>query len=142
VEDIPVTTSATPSFLTEILEGKVIPARKLAYFRTQLRYALHDVVLQEFLRQEDKVEINQADLARRIGRKPAQISRLLGAPGNWTINTVSDLLLGMGIEPIISTQSLKDRIADQEEWGDSDNIVSPDMVQDMPVANNSLDDNG
>lgn len=43
--------------------------------------------------------MNRADLARKIGRKPEQITRWLGAPGNWTSDTVSDLLLGLGCEP-------------------------------------------
>jgi hypothetical protein len=99
VEHILLTTSHNQSFLTEILEGKPIPAGKLAYFRARLRYALHDLVLREFVRQEDAGKINKAQLARRIGRKPEQVSRWLGAPGNWTIDTVSDLLIGMAVEP-------------------------------------------
>jgi hypothetical protein len=51
-------------------------------------------------------KISKADLARRIGRKPEQISRWLGAAGNWTIDTVSDLLLGMSAEPELSVGPL------------------------------------
>jgi hypothetical protein len=120
--------------LTEILEGKPIPVGKMSYFRTQLRYDLHDAVLREFLRQEDKGQINQADLARRIHRKPSQISKLLGAPGNWTINTVSDLLLGMKAQPVISVMSIEDRIAEHlEDSGDSDNVMSPESRKQMPA---------
>jgi hypothetical protein len=136
-------TSRTRSFLTEIIEGTPIPVGKLEYFRARLQSRVHQLVLAEYLRQEDR-GLRQIDLARRISRKPEIINRLLGAPGNWTINTVSDLLLGMGVEPTISVQSLEDQIADRaEKWGDSDEIVSSEALhEEAPVANTSFNDNG
>jgi hypothetical protein len=104
------TTSQTLSFLTEILESDRIPIGKLEYFRARLQSRLHQLVLDEFLRQEDQ-GLHQAQLARRIGRKPEVINRLLGAPGNWTLNTVSDLLLGMGLEPELATERLRNMVA-------------------------------
>jgi len=92
------TTSQTSVFLTEMSEEKPIPAGKLAYFRTRLRYALHEIVLNEFLGQKATGKTNKAHLAKRIGRKPEQVSRWLGAPGNWTIDTLSDLCLAMNSE--------------------------------------------
>jgi hypothetical protein len=100
------TTSQTQSFLTEILRGERISVGKLEYFRARLQSRLHQLVLAEFLRQEDR-GLHQAELARRIGRKPEVVNRLLGAPGNWTLNTVSDLLLGMGVEPKLSIEHLR-----------------------------------
>lgn len=93
------TTSPKTAFLSEILEhGKQIPAGKLAYFRARLKNRLHEVVLNYFV----ALDINKADLARKLGRKPEQITRWLGSPGNWTLDTLSDLLLGMGCEPSLS----------------------------------------
>jgi hypothetical protein len=103
-------TSRTQSFLTEILQGERIPVGKLEYFRARLQSRLHQLVLAEFLRQEDR-GLHQAELARRIGRKPEVVNRLLGAPGNWTLNTVSDLLLGMGVEPELSIEHLRNVMA-------------------------------
>jgi len=129
--------------LTEVLSGSQISVGTMAYFRAKLRYALHEVVLREFIKQEDSNRINKAELARRIHKKPEQVSRWLGAPGNWTIDTVSDLLLGMGVEAEISAMSLEDRLASQQEkWGDSENIVSPETLQEMPVEIDSSHDNG
>ena len=136
------TTSQKPSFLTDILEGKPIPLGQLSYFRTQLRYDLHEIVLREFLRQEDTVGLTQADLARRIHRKAPQVSKLLGAPGNWTINTVSDLLLGMKAQPILSVLPLEERIAGYlETWGDSENPESSETREHAPVVSDSSADN-
>lgn len=39
--------------------------------------------------------ISQADLALRTGKGADRICRLLGAPGNWTADTVSDLLFAI-----------------------------------------------
>jgi hypothetical protein len=135
------TTSQKSSFLTEVLEGTPIPVGVLAYFRAQLRYSFHDLVLREFLRQEDKEGFTQADLARRIHRKPSQVSKLLGAPGNWTFNTVSDLLLGMKALPDVSIMSLEERTA--LDWGDSEDSVSLDKLEKMPaVSDRVADENG
>lgn len=93
------------SFLSEIISGEPIPANKLGYFRARLINKLHELIISEFDRLSKSGEISKADLARRIGKKPEQITRWLGAPGNWTIETVSDLAIGMGCEPKISLSS-------------------------------------
>ena len=106
------TTSQTRSFLTEVIEGTPIPVVTLEYFRARLQSRLHQIVLDEWLRQEDR-GLSQAELARRVGRKPEVVNRLLGSPGNWTLNTVSDLLLGMGAEPEVLLAYLPDKSAYQ-----------------------------
>lgn len=102
------TTSQPTSFLSEILSAAQIPIGKLAYFRARLSNRIHELVLAEFVRLEREGKINRAKLARRIGRKPEQVTRWLGASGNWTIETFSDLMLGMGYEPALSLTSLAD----------------------------------
>jgi hypothetical protein len=42
-----------------------------------------------------KSGISQADLASRMGLGTDRVCRLLGAPGNWTSDTVADLLFAM-----------------------------------------------
>ena len=91
-------TISQTQFLTEIrdLEADVIPLNKIAFFREQLKHELHELVLKKFLALQDSHRgFTKADLARRIGRRPEQVTRWLGAPGNLTIDTVSDLLIGM-----------------------------------------------
>jgi len=86
-------TSQTLDLFEEIVQGDPIPVAKLSYFRTRLRLQLHDLIVRRFQQQET---MRKADLARRIHRAPEAVNRLLANPGNWTLDTVSDLLIGMG----------------------------------------------
>lgn len=72
--------------------GRVrIPASTLGYFRTRNRLNVFSVVQREFRGSG----ITQAELAARLGRGTDRVCRLLGAPGNWTLDTVSDLLFAI-----------------------------------------------
>lgn len=117
------------SFLSEVLAGECIPAGRLAYFRTRLRNRLHDLVLREFRRQETR-GLTRAEIARRIGRKPEQITRWLASPGNWTLDTVSDLMLAMGAEPKVETWPLADRPAR--------NFTGPEWLQETGTLTSSI----
>ena len=86
------------TFLSDVTSGEQIPAGKLAYFQARLSNLLHEAVLTQFTKLEKDKGFTRADLARRIGRKPEQVTRWFGSPGNWTLETVSDLLLAMGCE--------------------------------------------
>jgi hypothetical protein len=100
-------TSQTPELFTEILADRVtpIPEEKLAYFRRRLRLQLHELVVEKFYRQET---MTQRDLANRIGKTPDVVNRMLGAPGNWTLDTVSDLLIAMAAVPAIEIDNVED----------------------------------
>jgi len=62
--------------------------------------AFYDYVYAKFKAAEAN-GLTKARLARRLNKKPDQISHLLGAPGNWTISTVVLLLAGICGEEII-----------------------------------------
>ncbi len=100
-------------FFNEILDldHLTIPLGKIAFFRERFRNRLHQLVLQKFITLEDTRGFSRADLARRIGRKPEQVTRWLGAPGNWTLDTVSDLLLGMAAELDCDVTFLEKKLA-------------------------------
>lgn len=75
----------------------------LSYMRERHRGNVYDLVLNEF----EKSGLTQAVIADRLGKAPEVISRWLGAPGNWTLDTVSDLLFSMsGAEPSYSIHYL------------------------------------
>jgi hypothetical protein len=90
----------TPSMLYEIAAGLPIPLEKRAYFHARVLNSYYQYVLQKFIEEEQANRLTKAELARRIGRKPEVISRLLGAPGNWTLETATDLLLGISAEEL------------------------------------------
>ena len=65
-----------------------------AYFQDRLRTRLYDLVIRELETYKSR-GLTQAQLAIRIGKRTDQISRWLSSPGNLTLDTVSDLLLGI-----------------------------------------------
>ena len=52
--------------------------------------------------------MTQKDLAHRIGRDPAWVSRSLAAPGNWTLRTAGELIQALDGEAEIRVAALED----------------------------------
>jgi hypothetical protein len=92
------TSSAIHDFLSEVNGDVRIPANKLAYFQTRLVGRIHQGILAAFSRLERETKHARKALARRIGRSPEQITRWFSYPGNLTLNTASDIFIGMGFE--------------------------------------------
>ena len=102
-------TSHQKQFLSEVLGDGPISQGKLAYFRARLKNRIHDAVLSQFAASG----ITKAQLARRLDKKPEQITRWLSSPGNWTLDTWSDLLLGMKSEPSASIKEFEEQTVEQ-----------------------------
>jgi hypothetical protein len=81
--------------LSELETGSPIPLEKRAYFHARVLNSFYQFVLQKFLEEERTGRLTKAELARRIEKRPEVVSRLLGAPGNWGLETATDLLLGI-----------------------------------------------
>lgn len=78
-----------------------ISATTKAYFRARNQHRAHALVIDAFARSG----ITQAQLARRCRKRPEVISRILGEPGNWTLNTFSDIIFAIsGGEPAYSIE--------------------------------------
>lgn len=91
--------------------GPEIPEAKRVYFQRRLRDRLFDFLRERFEREEPN-GLTQAKLARRIGKSPEVISRWLNAPSNLTLDSISDLMLGMvAEEPEFDGKSLLNRSA-------------------------------
>jgi len=75
-----------------------ISDRYLKYFAARCQNDMHDLVLKSY---EDALRrgLSRADIAKRLAKRPEQITRWLGSPGNWTLETVSNLLLALGQIP-------------------------------------------
>jgi hypothetical protein len=109
------TISPTTDFLAEILSGggiplsgAPIPPGQLAYFQERFKTRIFNILIDEFERQcELDPSLTKATIARRIRRRPEQITRWLSGPNNLELETVSDLFLGIcGGEPSIAATPL------------------------------------
>ncbi len=104
------TTSAI-HFLSKPTGRDPIDPATLAYMRQRNRGRVYSAVIDEF----EKSGISQADLAGRLHKGTDQISRWLGSPGNWTLDTVSDLFFAISSgEPAYGVQYPLDLIATNE----------------------------
>jgi len=83
---------------SEITNGENPSAGTLAYFETRTMHDWYDFVISKFLEEERAGRLTRAQLARRIKKSPAVMSRLLAAPSNWTLATLSNLLIGIAAE--------------------------------------------
>lgn len=96
LEQTSMSTSRINSILCRPEGDHKIASSTLAYFRARNRNQIYDLVMNEFA----KSGVSQAVLARRLGKGTDQVCRWLGAPGNWTLDSVSDLLFVIsGAEP-------------------------------------------
>lgn len=100
------TISATP-LLSEVLGDSPIPEEKLFYFRVRLKQRLYSFLLSKFSELSQDKNFNKASLARRLGKRPEQITRWLRSPGNLELDTLSDLLLGMKKELLFNASSIE-----------------------------------
>ena len=81
------TTSLKTLSLSKPQNDDRIPRSSLAYFQSRNRHRIYETVVAAFL----ESGLTQAELARRLGKGTDQVCRWLGAPGNWGLDTVSDL---------------------------------------------------
>lgn len=103
------TTSRRPSLTSAISDlDETLSVFEIAYFEERFRNDLHAEVLDAFraVREQGK---SKADLARRLSKRPEQISRWLSTPGNLTLDTIAGLLLAMGREPRVTSVLISDR---------------------------------
>jgi hypothetical protein len=84
------TTSRT-SALSKPTGSDKISVGTLGYVRARNRQRAYDLVVREL----KKSGITQAELARRLGKGQDAVSRLLSRPGNWELDTLSDLLFAI-----------------------------------------------
>ena len=77
--------------LSKPTEAERVPKGTLGYFRAGNRHRLYSLFIKEF----KASGLTQADLARRLGKKPEIVCRLLATPGNLQADTLSDLLFAI-----------------------------------------------
>jgi len=94
--------------LKELAQGPDSPIAEsnLVYLQERLRGRFFDFLLERFESAQSK-GLTQAKLARRLRKSPEVIHRWLSAPTNLTLDSISDLLVGVSAEePNFSASSL------------------------------------
>lgn len=130
-------TSLVQQISTAIHENERIPEECIAYFEQRTLDEFYDFVMSEFRASKESTGLTKATLAKRIGRGPEQVNRLLAYPGNWTIHTVVRLLLGIaGKEAILNSSSIFNRPPSNmrmEDVLDDDAIQKIDLRDKLPI---------
>jgi transcriptional regulator with XRE-family HTH domain len=70
----------------------------IVYFRERNRNRVYSAVVGMFSKLVEQENLTKREIALRLGKQPSQITRWLSGPNNWTLDTVSDLLIAMGAE--------------------------------------------
>lgn len=91
------TISQITSLLSELssVSQENLEPRILAYFQERFRNRLYELVIEEFEKQQRENGLTQRELAQRINKSVSRVNKWLRTPGNWTLDTVSDLLIGI-----------------------------------------------
>ena len=84
--------------MKNIIDSQNLSEYDITYFRQRLKNRVFDVVITYFSRMAKREGLTQKQLAKNLGKDPSQIHRWLASPSNWKLDTISDLLLGMGAE--------------------------------------------
>jgi hypothetical protein len=85
--------------LYEPVGEEKISAGALSYIATRVKLRAYDLVVREL----KASGITQAQLAKRLGKAPEVVSRMLSRPGNWEMKTFSELLFAIsGAVPVFS----------------------------------------
>ena len=120
-----VTTSQQDALLSELHGDGPLSQGTRAFLGARARNAFFNLVHGK-LREAKAEGLTQAKLAERIGKDPGRLSNTLSSPGNWTIDTIAELLFGIGgAELVLGTRPLlgrspinmraRDLLDDQEE---------------------------
>ena len=131
------TASVGNSVFDELVHPTRFSTFTKSYFQARLRNRLYNLVLTKFLQAEQEKGLTQAELARRIGRAPESVNRLLQSPGNWRLDTVSDLLIGIAQEELDATASSPLTSCAQNsqasDWIAQDTTVRMRIVNEPPM---------
>ena len=94
--------------MTNILNKSVLSESDLVYFRERHRNRAYQQLMGFIEEKAIQKGITRKEMAAKIKKDPAQVTRWLAGPGNLTLDTISDLLISVGavmehsIVPLVS----------------------------------------
>lgn len=74
------------------------PIRDLSYYQQRYRNRVFSRIVSFVAEQSHRQKMTQKDIADKIRKDPATISRILRSPSNLTLDTISDILLAFEAE--------------------------------------------
>ena len=80
-----------------------------SYFEQRFRNRIYEAVIRALEKECETQKWKRKTLAERSGKKESQISRWLSGPGNWTLDTVSNLLFAIDAELDFRVTRFKDK---------------------------------
>ena len=72
--------------------------REIFYYRKRHKNRVFAALASFFAEEAERTGVSKKDIAARLGRDPASITRWLSNPSNLTLDTISDLLLALDAE--------------------------------------------
>lgn len=113
----------------------------LGYLNQRVRNSFYDYVMRRFEEASKKEGLTKSILADRIGVTPSRVTRLLGSPSNWTLDTVSTLLIGIcraellpASEPYLGRAKRNRQPEDFLQLGETASSVELIRVQTSPMS--------
>lgn len=100
------------------LNNKAMRSEDLYFYRQRYKNHVFQTVMALFVKRAKSEGLTKKQLAARLKKDPAQITRWFSGPGNMTLDKVSDLLLAMDAEPTIGVCDFQetDTAADNEKF--------------------------
>lgn len=109
--------------------------RDVFYYRKRLKNRIFMRLALFFSEENERTGITKKDIARRLKKDPAQISRWLSGPSNLTLETLSDLLLALDAE---ADPPLIVRFRDRPKPNYAHPLIASIMGNDLHVAPGQL----
>ena len=92
-------------------------------------------ITEDILVAMEDLNVSRAELARRLGKRKPQISKLLQGSANMTLGTLSDIAFGLGLE---LDKTFKEYSDQRIRIAKEDGPLSPENVWEMPLNNHGL----